>query len=373
MDEVNITIIGAGVVGLATAAELSAFCDNIIVLEKHDSFGRETSSRNSEVIHSGIYYPHGSLKATLCVEGAKLLYELCACHSIPYRKTGKLIVAADKSEELILTNLLEKGRQNNVQGLTLLSKQDVSTREPHIIAEAALYAPETGIIDSHSLMKHFYTVAEANGTLFAFNSELNSLARVQDGFIAGIKQDDYQFRSRIIINCAGLYSDCIAGLAGIDVHKHDYTLKYCKGSYFSYAKPSPVSMLIYPVPHEELVGLGVHATLDLGGRLRFGPDAEYVPGTLDYKVDPAKKDGFYQGATRIISGLDKDAFIPDMSGIRPKLQGPGEKVRDFIIREESDKDLPGLINLIGIESPGLTASPAIAKMVAEMVRKLLTS
>ncbi len=373
MDEVNITIIGAGVVGLATAAELSTLCDNIIVLEKHDSFGRETSSRNSEVIHSGIYYPHGSLKASLCVEGARLLYELCDCHSLPYKKTGKLIVASDKSEEPVLAELLEKGKKNNVCGLSLLNKQEISKREPHVLADAALLAPETGIVDSHALMKHFYNVAEANGVLFAFNSELNRLTRSNTGFIAGIRQDDYQFQSRIIINCAGLYADCVAGLAGIDIRKHDYALKYCKGSYFSYAKPSPVAMLIYPVPHDELVGLGVHATLDLGGRLRFGPDAEYVSGTLDYKVDAGKKVIFYQGASRIISGLEKDAFIPDMSGIRPKLQGPGEKVRDFIIREESDKGLPGLINLIGIESPGLTASPAIAKMLAGIVKKLLES
>jgi L-2-hydroxyglutarate oxidase LhgO len=370
MEEVSIAIIGAGVVGLAIAAELAAQYDNVVVIEKHKTFGQETSSRNSEVIHSGIYYPQGSLKARLCIDGAKFLYEICEKNSIPCKKLGKLIVATEQSELKILEEFLLKGNRNDVEALKLLSKREVAGLEPNTNAIAAVYSPNTGIIDSHSLMKHFFAVADSNGVLFAFNSEVTRLTKGEKGFHVGIKQDGYQLKSKVVINCAGLFSDTIAGMAGIDIQKYGYKLKFCKGSYFSYAKPSPVKMLVYPVPHEELVGLGVHATLDLGNRLRFGPDAEYVE-ELDYKIDANKKGAFYKGAVKIIAGLDIDSFIPDMSGVRPKLQGPGEKTKDFIIRDESDKNLSGLINLIGIESPGLTASPAIAKMVSGMIKPLL--
>ncbi len=369
MEKVEITIIGAGVIGLAIAAELSKEYENIVVLEKHDSFGQETSSRNSEVIHSGIYYPHGSLKARLCVEGAERLYEICEKYSIPHKRLGKLIVATDQSELKILDELFEKGKTNNVKDLVSLERHDIKKIEPNTNAIAAIYSPNTGIIDSHSLMKHFFNMAEDKGVLFAFRSEVGSLDKEKDGFIVGIKQENYKFRSKLVVNCAGLSADYIAALAGIDIHGNGYKLKFCKGSYFSYAKPSTVKMLIYPVPHKELVGLGVHATLDLGGRLRFGPDSEYVEH-IDYKVDTNKRDVFYRGALKIIPGLEKDAFIPDMAGIRPKLQGPGEKTKDFFIADETEKGLPGLINLIGIESPGLTASPSIARMVSDIVSEI---
>ena len=372
MEEFEITIIGAGVVGLAIAAELSAKYEKILVLEKHSTFGQETSSRNSEVIHSGIYYPQNSLKARLCVEGAELLYAICREYSIPHKKTGKLIAAIEQSELKILEELLEKGKANGVKDLLLLDEHNVKKIEPKINAAAAIYSPNTGIIDSHSLMKHFFNVAQERGVLVAFNSEVCMLNKEKDGFAVGIKQDDYKFKTKIVINSAGLSSDYIAGLSGINLQKNTYELKYCKGSYFSYAKPSPVRMLIYPVPHKELEGLGVHATVDLRERLRFGPDTEYIEN-IDYKVDAGKKDSFYKGAIKIIPGLDKDAFTPDMSGIRPKLQGPGEKTRDFVIKEETGNGLPGLINLIGIESPGLTASPAIAKMVTDIVSNITES
>ncbi len=366
MENVEITVIGAGVVGLAVASELSRKYENIVVVEKHGSFGQETSSRNSEVIHSGIYYPEGSLKTRLCVEGAELLYRECEEYSIPHKRLGKLIIATDRSELKSLEVLLEKGSKNMVKDLALLDMQEVKRIEPNTNAIAALYSPNTGIVDSHSLMKHFFKKAEDRGVLFALNSDVEQINKEGDGFIVGIKQENYQFRSKVVINCAGLSADYIAGLAGIDVAGSGYKLKFCKGSYFSYAKPSPVKMLIYPVPHKELIGLGVHATLDLGGRLRFGPDTEYVD-YIDYKVDAAKKDMFYRGALKIIPGLEEDGFIPDMSGIRPKLYGQDEKSRDFVITGEAERGLPGFINLIGIESPGLTASPAIARMVANIV------
>ncbi|MBA4349294.1 MAG: NAD(P)/FAD-dependent oxidoreductase [Thermodesulfovibrio sp.] len=369
MEEIRVTIIGAGIVGLAIASKLSERYDNIVVLEQHDTFGQETSSRNSEVIHSGIYYPENSLKARLCVEGAENLYEICKKYSIPHRKLGKLIVATDYSELKVLQGLLEKGIRNNVKDLVILDKHEIDKIEPNTNALLAVYSPNTGIIDSHSLMKHFFNTAKGREVLFAFQSEVESLGKDRDGFIVGIKKDNYKFRSKIVINCAGLSSDYVAGLAGIDIDKSGYKIKFCKGSYFSYAKASPVNMLIYPTPYEKLEGLGVHATLDLGSRLRFGPDVEYVE-FIDYKVDSSKRDIFYESASKIIPGLDKEAFIPDMAGIRPKLQGPDEQTKDFIIKEESDNGLSGLINLIGIESPGLTASPAIAGMVADIVSKL---
>lgn len=364
MDEVNITIIGAGVVGLAIASELSQKFENIVVLEKHNTFGQETSSRNSEVIHSGIYYPEGSLKAILCVEGARQLYKICKQYSIPHRRLGKLIVAAEQTDIKTLEELLNKGLKNNVKNLSIIDRSDINKIERNTTAIAALYSPNTGIIDSHSLMKHFFNVAKDKRVLFAFNVEVNRLNKEKDGFVVCVKQDDYQFKSKMVINCAGLSSDCIAELLGIDIQKSGYKLKYCKGSYFAYDKKSPIKMLVYPVPRDDLTGLGIHATLDLGGRLRFGPDVEYVDFE-DYKVDACKKELFYNSAVKIIKNLDREAFIPDMAGIRPKIRGDG--IKDFVIKHEIGKDLVGFINLIGIESPGLTASPAIAKMVTNIV------
>jgi len=370
MEKVQATIIGAGVIGLAIAAELSSRCDNIVVLERHDTFGRETSSRNSEVIHSGIYYPEGSLKAQLCVDGAEQLYAICNKYSIPYKRLGKLIVATEPAEIETLEGLYRKGLKNGAKELAIIDRKDIDKIEPNTSAIAALYSPDTGIVDSHSLMKHFYKTAEDNGVIFAFNSEVERLDKENDGFVICVKQEHYQFKSQVVINCSGLSSDYIAELAGIDIQKNNYKLKYCKGSYFSYAKPSPVKMLVYPVPHEELTGLGVHATLDLTGRLRFGPDAEYIDN-IDYRVDAHKGERFYEAALKIIPKLEKGAFVPDMAGIRPKLSGPNEKAKDFIIKEETEKGLQGLINLVGIESPGLTASPSIAKMVTAIVSRIL--
>lgn len=365
MDAVNVTIIGAGVVGLAIAAKISKSVPNVLVIEQHDGFGQETSSRNSEVIHSGIYYPQGSLKATLCVEGATMLYSICRQYSIPCKRTGKLIVAKNGSEIKILENLYNNGIRNNVAGLKLIDKNEVAAFGTAFRAEAAIFSPNTGIIDSHSLMKHFELLAKDRGATIAYNSKLTFVQPHKESYTLAIDQDDYSFTSRIVINCGGLSANRIATLAGIETSKCGYTLNYCKGSYFYYARHFPLAMLIYPVPHLELAGLGVHATVDLGGRLRFGPDTEYV-NAIDYNVDETKRDAFYSAAAEIFSGLEKEAFIPEMAGIRPKLSGPNEGFRDFIIADESDKGLPGFINLIGIESPGLTSAPAIARKVTEL-------
>ena len=369
MDKVEITIIGAGVVGLAVAAELSRAYHSVVVLERQATFGQETSSRNSEVIHSGIYYPTGSMKTRLCVEGARLLYEYCEKHNVPCAKPGKLIVATDEAEIPFLEDILHRGKESGVEGLRFFEKKGINRVEPKVKGVAAIFSSETGIIDSHTLMKRIYATAKTSGVLFSFNSEVVAIAREKDGYLVGIKEDNYTFLSRVVVNSAGLSADTVAGLAGIDCGQAGYRLRYCKGSYFSYQKPSPVKTFIYPVPEEDLSGLGVHITIDLGGRLRFGPDTEYID-KIDYSVDAGKKSSFYRKASRLIDGLDEEAFNPDMAGIRPQIQGDG--FRDFIIRDEADRGLPGFINLIGIESPGLTSVLSIARQVHTLIRDFLT-
>ncbi|MBF0537786.1 MAG: NAD(P)/FAD-dependent oxidoreductase [Nitrospirae bacterium] len=364
MDRVNITIIGAGVIGLAIAAELSVDFDDILVIERHDDFGRQTSSRNSEVIHSGIYYPTGSLKAELCVEGAPMLYRYCQDHGIAHRRIGKLIVATQESEIQQLEELYRRGRLNGVRDMVFLEADEVARMEGNVNAVRALYSPNTGIIDSHGLMKRLFTVAQGRGVTFSFNEEVISIEHEADGYVVGIKSDDYRFLSNVVINAAGLCSDAIAAMVGIEIDPAGYRLHHCKGSYFSYSRRSPVERLIYPVPEKDLKGLGVHATLDLGGRLRFGPDTEYVDD-IDYTVDVSKRDRFYEGACKIIRGIDKDALVADMAGVRPKIKGEG--VKDFVIEHEDRRGLYGFINLVGIESPGLTASLAISSRVRKIV------
>ena len=370
MDEIKITIIGAGVIGLGIAAELSKRFSDIFVIEKNDNFGQETSSRNSEIIHAGIYYPKDSLKFKLCRKGLHHLYETCEKASIPCKRIGKIIIATEKPELDHLEMLFQNGISNGLTELQLLDKYDIQKIEPHTNAIAGIYSPQTGIIDSHALMKHLVTEAKMRGVEIIYQSEVDFLTKEKEKFVVGLKQDNYRFMSSIVINCAGLYSDRIASLMGLDIDQLGYRIHYCKGDYFAYAKSSPVSILVYPLPDACCVGLGIHATLDLGSRLRFGPDDEYVR-EIHYRVDPEKAEKFYQSAQKIIPDLEREAIVPDMSGIRPKIQGPGDPFRDFIIKNEVEHDLNGFINLIGIESPGLTASVAIAKMVSDMVAGIL--
>lgn len=370
MDEIKITIIGAGIIGLAIAAELSEKYNEIFVIERNDSFGQEISSRNSEIIHSGIYYPIDSLKFKLCREGANYLYETCEQSSVPFKRIGKIIIATEKSEIDHLERLFQNGLSNGLTELKLLDGQEIKKIEPNTNAIAGIFSPETGIIDSHALMKHFATKAKGRGAEIVYQSEVDFLAKEKGRFIIGLKQDAYRFISEIVINSAGLHSDMIASLIGMDIDKLGYRLHFCKGDYFAYTKQSPVSVLIYPLPDECFVGLGIHATLDMGLRLRFGPDNEYID-EINYKVDPKKKERFRIAAQKIIPNLDQESIIPDMSGIRPKIQGPEDTFKDFIIKNEFDLDLNGLINLIGIESPGLTSCIAIARMVSDLVADIL--
>ncbi len=370
MPDVAVTIIGGGVVGLAIAAELSQKFSPLFVLERREKYGTETSSRNSEVIHAGIYYPHGSLKAKLCVEGKCLLYELCEKHDIPHKRITKIITATTSDELARLDALYHHGRENGVE-LELLTAEQVHALEPNIASVGGIFSPSTGIVSAHGLMDYFYHTAREHGVDVLTRCTVVGLQKKNAEFVVTIDESGNRssFTSEIVINAAGLESDTIAGLAGIDIDAAGYRLHHCKGSYFAVAnaaKSKLVSRLIYPVPPRE--SLGVHALIDLGGRLKFGPDVEYLPArTYDYRVDESKRCAFAESVRRIVPAITEDDLTPDYSGIRAKLQGPGEPVRDYIIKHETDRGLHGLINLIGIESPGLTASPAIA----QYVRKLL--
>lgn len=369
-DKFDITIIGAGIIGLAIAGKLSEDYKNILLVEKNGSFGQETSSRNSEVIHAGMYYPTGFLKARFCVSGNQWLYDYCTKHNIPHRRTGKLIVATDREEVEQLQRIKKQGDENGVTGLALLSQSEVRKIEPLVNAVKALFSPNTGIIDSHALMRSLSITAENKGVVYAYRSEVTSIKYDGERYRIEISEGDYFFDTKILINAAGLNSDGIAESVGIDIDREDYRLKYCKGSYFT-ATPSPkINHLLYPVPTKSKEGLGIHATIDLGGRVRFGPDVEYVT-KLDYTLDESKKGGFHNSIRNYLPCVDVEHLHPDMCGIRPKLQGPGEPYKDFIIQEESNKGYRGLINLIGIESPGLTACLPIADHVASMVEACL--
>lgn len=386
MDDFQVTIIGAGVIGLALADELSVALGQVLVLEKNPGVGQETSSRNSEVIHAGIYYPAGLLKSSLCREGNRLLHEICRQRRIPHRRLGKLIVAVDGEECVQLEEIQQKALANGVNDLTLIGEKQVRTLEPAVKAVAALFSPSTGIIDTHSLMRSFYLTAEASGALISLRSEVTAIHPVPKGYELEVNGGEYRLRTRIMINSAGLYADRIAQMAGMDIDKADYRLKHCKGNYYAASPPPRLHHLVYPVPPKNNENLGIHATLDLNGRVRFGPDSCYLEnrhdtpisaknGTRtfvpDYAVDEGRLDAFHASIQKYLPGLSKEALHPDMSGIRPKLQGPGDPYRDFVIREETAAGYPGLINLIGMESPGLTSCIAIARRVRKMVERIL--
>jgi len=363
MADIDIAIIGAGVVGLAIAKELSEKYENIVVLERHNSFGQETSSRNSEVIHSGIHYPLGSLKTNLCVEGNRMLYDICEKNDIGYKKLGKFIVAIDEEEIGVLETLKQRGEENGVDGLVFHEPTDIKKIEPYVNAKLAIYSPNSGIIDSHGLMKYFADAAKSKGVLMVYNSEVTDINKENFGFKFKVNSSDgttEEFTTKILINSAGLYSDKIAEMAGID--ENGYKLHPCKGDYFSWNKKF-LHHLIYPIP--EKLSIGIHAGLDLNHDIKFGPNAYFVD-EIDYGVESGKEE-FYNSIRKYLPTIDLNDLSPAMSGVRAKLQTQNEDFRDFVISHESERGLTGLINLIGIESPGLTASPAIAKYVSEMI------
>jgi L-2-hydroxyglutarate oxidase LhgO len=367
----QITIIGAGVIGLAIAEAISRRYPDILLVEKNHSFGQETSSHNSEVIHAGIYYPSGLKKAVFCREGNALLYEFCKENGVAHRKTGKMIVAGDNSELGDLLEIKKRAESNDVRDLTFLSQRQIREMEPDVLSSEALFSPSTGIIDSHSLMRCLLTKAENNGAIVVYRSEITNIQYDGNFYNLTVNDSDYHIKTKLLINSAGLHADKVAAMVGMDIDKNEYRLKFCKGSYFS-TSPSPrLHHLVYPVPVKNHIGLGVHATLDLAGRVRFGPDAEYT-NKIDYSVDPLKKEVFHKAVSSYLRGVNMDNLHPDMSGIRPKLQGPDEAYRDFVIQEETEAGYPGLINLIGIESPGLTSCIPIAHYILSLIEEKLS-
>jgi L-2-hydroxyglutarate oxidase LhgO len=366
MERVDCIVIGAGVVGLAVARRLAIEGREVVVLEAEDAMGTHTSSRNSEVIHAGIYYAPGSLKAELCVSGKLALYRYCAEHGVAHRRCGKLIVSASDAQRPALEKLHAQAQANGVVDLQWLTRGEARALEPELACVAALMSPSTGIIDSHGLMLAYQGDAEARGAAIALRSPVQRGRIVSGGIeldVAGAQP--MRIQARVVVNCAGLQAQKVAATLQGFPADHVPPSYYCKGNYYSLASRAPFSRLIYPVP--EAAGLGVHLTLDLAGAARFGPDVEWVDA-IDYRVDPRRADVFYREIRRYWPGLADGALQPAYSGIRPKIQARGEPARDFLIEGPKDHGVAGLVNLCGIESPGLTASLAIADHVHDLLR-----
>jgi L-2-hydroxyglutarate oxidase LhgO len=363
MESVDAIVVGAGVVGLAVARELARAGHDTIILEAEDAIGTHTSSRNSEVIHAGIYYPKGSLKARACVAGKELLYEYCVAHGVPHRRCGKLIVATDASQIEELEQIRRKAHANGVTDVVWMEKAQALALEPALNCVAALYSPSTGIIDSHALMLAYLGDAEDRGAMLALKTRLIGAQIVADGFV--LHTNEMEVSCRILVNSAGLRAPSVARL--IEGYEKDRAPGefYAKGNYYSLTGRAPFSRLVYPVP--EPGGLGVHVTLDMAGQARFGPDVEWID-RIDYTVDPKRAERFYAAIRRYWPGLADGALAPGYAGIRPKTAGPGAPAPDFEVQGPRAHRVPGLVNLFGIESPGLTASLALAGIVAGELR-----
>lgn len=366
VERVDCVVIGAGVIGLATARALARAGREVIVAEAAPAIGTETSSRNSEVIHAGIYYPANSLKARFCVAGRQALYRYCQERNIPHRPCGKLIVATAEPQLTALKSLFAQAAGNGVADLEWLTPAQVHALEPAIHCIAALRSPATGIIDSHALMLALQADAERAGAVFALRSPVTGGEVLAEGIALDIGEEHpIRVIARTVINSAGLHAARVAlSLRGFPVERVP-AYYYAKGNYFVLPGRAPFHHLIYPLP--EQAGLGVHVTLDLGGQARFGPDVEWVD-QIDYQVDPRRADVFYAAIRHYWPDLEDGALQPGYAGIRPKLQGPGQPAADFWIQGPAEHGIPGLINLFGIESPGLTACLAIGDNVLDRCR-----
>ncbi|MFK7854533.1 MAG: NAD(P)/FAD-dependent oxidoreductase [Granulosicoccus sp.] len=365
-------VIGAGVVGLAIAARLAQAGREVLILEREAGIGNGTSARNSEVIHAGIYYPKGSLKARMCVAGKQLLYRYCEQRYVNHRQCGKLIVATNESQLAELASIQGKALNNGVEDLTLLSETEATAIEPQLRCLAALHSPSTGIIDSHGLMLSLLGDAENHGAVLATRTPVDSFSpqklsneNQRYGYVVQTGGDDSMLlSSRYLINAAGLGAcDLVAGAENLpDTCRPTRVLS--KGNYFSLNAPAPFSRLIYPVP--EVGGLGVHITIDLAGQARFGPDVQPIDHE-DYAVDPSRSESFYSAVRQYWPALADNALMPDYAGIRPKINVEGNLYTDFLIQSEKDHGMPGMVNLFGIESPGLTSCLAIAEYVEQLL------
>ncbi|MBV8120405.1 MAG: NAD(P)/FAD-dependent oxidoreductase [Alphaproteobacteria bacterium] len=363
VDEVECVVVGAGVVGLAVARGLALAGREILVVERARTIGFETSSRNSEVIHSGIYYPRDSLKAATCVAGRHRLYAYCRERGIAHAQIGKIIVAADEGELPALERIAAAAHGNGVDDVEWLSAAEARRLEPEVRCVAALLSPSTGIIDSHALMLAYQGEAEAAGAVIVLRTPVLAGMVVADGFELSVGGDDpARIRCRYLVNAAGLCAPALAReIDGVPCHSIPPAY-FCRGIYFTLSGKTPFRRLVYPVPPAG--GLGVHVTLDLAGQARFGPDVEWI-SAIDYTVDPRRALAFYTAVRRYWPGLRDGALQPGYAGIRPKISGPAEPAADFVVQGPGVHGVPGLVNLYGIESPGLTASLALADEVAK--------
>jgi L-2-hydroxyglutarate oxidase LhgO len=367
LGDLDVVVIGAGVIGLAVARELQLRSRQVVVLEAETAIGTHTSSRNSEVIHAGIYYEPGSLKATLCVEGKAELYRYCEQHGVPYKRLGKIIVATREEEVPALERILARAHSSGVSDLAWLDASDIARLEPEVQAVRGLFSPSTGIVDSHALMNSLRRDAQAQGAILALASPLRGGAlRSGGGFELNVGgSQPARLRCQAIVNTAGLHAHGVAeslkGLPEVAV-KRQY---FAKGHYFALTGKSPFRHLVYPVPVAG--GLGVHVTLDLAGQARFGPDVSWVDA-VDYAFDEARAPSFREAITRYYPALEATRLVPGYTGIRPKLGPQGSPNADFLLQGAAEHGVPGLVNLYGIESPGLTASLAIARAVAGMLQ-----
>ena len=359
----DVLVVGAGVVGLACARALAIEGHAVVVAEKTPGIGNGVSSRNSEVIHAGMYYPTNSVRARHCVAGRRLLYEYCASHGVPHKKCGKLIVATNDLERAKIEGILQQGLANDVEGLVLIEGAVARAMEPNLSAVAALHSPETGIVDSHALMLALQGDLEDHGGVIAFNTEVERVARAASGWqvqFGGAESGAMAFDA--VVNNASLGAQALARATEGYPPERVPKLVLAKGNYFGCLGKPAFSHLIYPAPVEG--GLGTHLTLDLAGRMRFGPDVEWIEEEV-YEVDPNRAELFYASIRRWWPGLPDGVLTPDYSGIRPKLTGPGEPPADFVIDGPAEHGLPGLVHLFGIESPGLTCALSIAEDVAQ--------
>ncbi len=366
MEQIDAVVIGAGVVGLAVARELALQGQEVMVLESENAIGTGTSSRNSEVIHAGIYYPAGSLKARLCVQGKEMLYRYCAERGVAHQRLGKLIVATSAEQVQQLAVIQAKAAANGVHDLRQLSAAEAHALEPALHCEAAMLSPSTGIVDSHGLMLALQGDLENAGGLLALCSPVRSIAVGQGTASHPLRvsaEDGTELAARVVVNAAGLHAVALARRTeGLDP-KVLPQASYAKGNYFTLAGKAPFSRLIYPVP--EAAGLGVHLTLDLGGQAKFGPDVQWVQDPADLVVDPRRGDAFYAEVRKYWPALPDGALQAGYAGMRPKINGPQEAAADFVVQGLQQHGVPGLVNLLGIESPGLTSCLAIAAEVRQ--------
>ena len=365
MEQADCVVIGAGVVGLAVARALALQGREVVVLEAADAIGTGTSSRNSEVIHAGIYYTPGSLKAQLCVQGKNLLYRYCAERGVDHKRCGKLLVATSEPQLAQLAGIIDKARLNGVDDLVLLTRDQARHLEPQLECVAAIHSPSTGIVDSHAFMLALQGDLEAAGGIVVLNTAVGHAKKAYQA-INLVVDDGTELSAKLLVNCAGLNAVALAhNFQGLDPASLP-TASFCKGNYFTLSGRSPFERLIYPVP--QAAGLGVHLTIDLGGQAKFGPDVQWVASADDLVVDPARGDAFYAEVRKYWPALRDGALIPGYAGMRPKINGPHQTAADFVIQGPADHGIAGLVNLFGIESPGLTSALAIGNHVADLLQ-----